>query len=240
MLRPARAGLVRRLGAFDVALIVVGSVIGSGIFRTPSVVAHRAPMPADHRRRMDRRRHRLALRRLRIGRACGPASRRVRSLRAAPRRVSSRRRLCVRMGRVVGAALRRTRGRGDIVLRILRRADRSLASGEPCCRDHARSARRAQLVRRAQGATTQNVLTLLKLVPLFALIVAAFVVHPSSQPQTPPLGTAALGPLAATERLRGRDDSRALRVYRRAGREFRHGGNERRGARACRWDSRSE
>lgn len=35
--------LRRRLGAFDVALIVIGSVIGSGIFRTPSVVAQRAP-----------------------------------------------------------------------------------------------------------------------------------------------------------------------------------------------------
>jgi APA family basic amino acid/polyamine antiporter len=37
------AGLVQRLGAFDMALIVMGSVIGSGIFRTPAVVAHRAP-----------------------------------------------------------------------------------------------------------------------------------------------------------------------------------------------------
>ena len=42
--RPAR--LVRRLGAFDAALIVMGSVIGSGIFRTPSVVAQRAPVPS--------------------------------------------------------------------------------------------------------------------------------------------------------------------------------------------------
>ena len=37
------AGFVRRLGALDVALIVIGSVIGSGIFRTPAVVAQRAP-----------------------------------------------------------------------------------------------------------------------------------------------------------------------------------------------------
>ncbi len=34
--------LVRRLSTFDVALIVIGSVIGSGIFRTPAVVAQRA------------------------------------------------------------------------------------------------------------------------------------------------------------------------------------------------------
>ncbi len=38
--------LARRLGVFDLALIVVGSVIGSGIFRTPAVVAQRVPVPA--------------------------------------------------------------------------------------------------------------------------------------------------------------------------------------------------
>jgi APA family basic amino acid/polyamine antiporter len=37
--------LPRYLGLYDVALIVVGSVIGSGIFRTPSVVAQRLPAP---------------------------------------------------------------------------------------------------------------------------------------------------------------------------------------------------
>ena len=37
--------LVRRLGAFDVSLIVMGSVIGSGIFRVPSVVAQRLQSP---------------------------------------------------------------------------------------------------------------------------------------------------------------------------------------------------
>src|SRR5579863_6535512 len=40
------ATLARRLGAFDVLLIVMGSVIGSGIFRTPSVVAQRVHSPA--------------------------------------------------------------------------------------------------------------------------------------------------------------------------------------------------
>lgn len=35
--------LVRRLGTWDVALIVIGSVIASGIFRTPQLVAQRAP-----------------------------------------------------------------------------------------------------------------------------------------------------------------------------------------------------
>lgn len=39
-------GLARRLGLHDVVLIVVGSVIGSGIFRTPAVVAARAHFPA--------------------------------------------------------------------------------------------------------------------------------------------------------------------------------------------------
>ncbi len=39
------ATLARRLGVFDAVLIVMGSVIGSGIFRTPSVVAQRAHEP---------------------------------------------------------------------------------------------------------------------------------------------------------------------------------------------------
>ena len=39
------AALVRRLGVFDVLLIVMGSVIGSGIFRAPSVVAQRVQSP---------------------------------------------------------------------------------------------------------------------------------------------------------------------------------------------------
>jgi basic amino acid/polyamine antiporter, APA family len=42
MLRPH--GLARRLGRYDVALIVIGSVIGSGIFRTPAIVAERLPV----------------------------------------------------------------------------------------------------------------------------------------------------------------------------------------------------
>jgi APA family basic amino acid/polyamine antiporter len=35
----------RRLGLFDVVLLVIGSVIGSGIFRTPAVVAQRLHIP---------------------------------------------------------------------------------------------------------------------------------------------------------------------------------------------------
>lgn len=38
--------LLRRLNTFDLALIAVGIVIGSGIFRTPAVVAQRAHLPA--------------------------------------------------------------------------------------------------------------------------------------------------------------------------------------------------
>ncbi len=40
------ASLLRRLGTIDLALITIGAVIGSGIFRTPSVVAQRAHVPA--------------------------------------------------------------------------------------------------------------------------------------------------------------------------------------------------
>ncbi|MGZ3561029.1 MAG: APC family permease [Vulcanimicrobiaceae bacterium] len=38
--------LLRRLGTFDAALIVMGGIIGSGIFRNPSVVAQRVHTPA--------------------------------------------------------------------------------------------------------------------------------------------------------------------------------------------------
>jgi APA family basic amino acid/polyamine antiporter len=39
------ASLARRLGLADLALLVMGSVIGSGIFRTPAVVAQRLEVP---------------------------------------------------------------------------------------------------------------------------------------------------------------------------------------------------
>ncbi|MGA8325582.1 MAG: amino acid permease [Candidatus Cybelea sp.] len=38
--------LLRRLRTFDLTLITIGSVVGSGIFRTPAVVAQRAHLPA--------------------------------------------------------------------------------------------------------------------------------------------------------------------------------------------------
>ncbi|HTZ54131.1 MAG TPA: amino acid permease, partial [Candidatus Acidoferrum sp.] len=37
--------LQRRLNVFDLTLITVGSIIGSGIFRNPAVVANRAHLP---------------------------------------------------------------------------------------------------------------------------------------------------------------------------------------------------
>lgn len=40
------AKLARRLGVFDAALIVMGGIIGSGIFRNPSVVAQRVHAPS--------------------------------------------------------------------------------------------------------------------------------------------------------------------------------------------------
>jgi APA family basic amino acid/polyamine antiporter len=45
-LTPPSSALARRLGLTDVALIVIGGVIGSGIFRAPAVVAQRLPAPA--------------------------------------------------------------------------------------------------------------------------------------------------------------------------------------------------
>lgn len=190
-------GLVRRLGALDVALIVVGSVIGSGIFRTPSVVAHRAPMPAIivavwiaggivslcgvfvlgelAARRPDE---------------CGVYA----HLRDAFHPV---------VGFAYGwSALLALLSGGLAAAAILFSGYFIALTG---------LALPASLVAAITlgllailnsfgvrgGATTQNLLTLLKLAPLFALIVAAFVVHLSSQPP-PPLGIASLGPLGAT------------------------------------------
>ncbi len=45
MSESTRPPLLRRLGVFDLALITVGSIIGSGIFRSPGVVAARAHSP---------------------------------------------------------------------------------------------------------------------------------------------------------------------------------------------------
>jgi basic amino acid/polyamine antiporter, APA family len=42
---PSQTSLLRRLGVFDAALIVMGGIIGSGIFRNPSVVAQRVHTP---------------------------------------------------------------------------------------------------------------------------------------------------------------------------------------------------
>ncbi|MFL5541096.1 MAG: APC family permease [Longimicrobiaceae bacterium] len=42
---PARPGLARRLGAFDATMIVMGGIVGSGIFVNPHVVAERVHTP---------------------------------------------------------------------------------------------------------------------------------------------------------------------------------------------------
>src|SRR5687768_5822216 len=39
------AGLARRLGAFDATMIVMGGIVGAGIFRNPSVVAREVHSP---------------------------------------------------------------------------------------------------------------------------------------------------------------------------------------------------
>ena len=41
-----KRGLLARLTAFDLTLITVGGIVGSGIFRTPAVVAQRAHLPS--------------------------------------------------------------------------------------------------------------------------------------------------------------------------------------------------
>ncbi|HET7040268.1 MAG TPA: amino acid permease, partial [Gemmatimonadales bacterium] len=43
MTRPATGGYARRLGVFDATMLVIGGIIGAGIFLNPAVVAQRAP-----------------------------------------------------------------------------------------------------------------------------------------------------------------------------------------------------
>src|SRR3954463_12656162 len=45
MSQPARAGLTRQLGLWSAVAVVIGTTIGSGIFRTPAGVANRLPGP---------------------------------------------------------------------------------------------------------------------------------------------------------------------------------------------------
>ena len=115
-------------GLTDVALIVIGSVIGSGIFRTPAVVAQRIHRPGLDSRRVGARRHRRALRRLRARRAWRAAPRWLRRLRVPARRVPSRRRIRVRLDLAARVAHRRHRSGGGALRRILPLADRSCRS----------------------------------------------------------------------------------------------------------------
>ena len=43
MTSPDKTGYARRLGLFDATMLVVGGIIGAGIFLNPAVVAQRAP-----------------------------------------------------------------------------------------------------------------------------------------------------------------------------------------------------
>jgi APA family basic amino acid/polyamine antiporter len=189
--------LVRRLGTFDVALIVIGSVIGSGIFRTPSVVAQRAPMPA-------------IIVAAWVGGGivalCGAfvlgelAARR-------PNECGVYVQLRDAFHPVVGfaygwAALVALLSGGLAAAAILFSGYFIALTGLTVPADVVATIVLSVLavlnlfgVR--EGATTQNVLTLLKLTPLLALIVAALVAHPATLAQSQPLGTALAGPLGA-------------------------------------------
>ena len=110
--------LLRRLGVRDAALIVMGGIVGSGIFVNPSVVARFVHTPflimlawIDRRSHCDRRR-----RRLRRTRGAPPARRRRVCLLA--RCVSSGRRVLLRMDVTARFAKRRL-GCGSGNVRVL-------------------------------------------------------------------------------------------------------------------------
>ena len=88
---PART-LERTLGFTDLVLIVVGTVIGSGIFIVPATVLAQSDgaVGTAHARVADRRRSSVAPRRADLRRARGRESRRRRAVRVHPRRLRSR------------------------------------------------------------------------------------------------------------------------------------------------------
>ena len=150
---PAGGALRRELGVFSAAMLVVGGIIGSGIFFTPVGLGARAPLRGLGARRLGGRGRRRARRRAHVRGARRDAPRRGRAVRVPPRGVREAVRLPVR---VDGAALdrdRRDRGGGEGVRR-LSRALRGPRAGRRAARRRGDRDRRAllrELSRREAG-----------------------------------------------------------------------------------------
>ena len=111
----------RALGPFDATMVVIGGIIGSGIFINPYIVAAAARFVGAGARRVGGRRGDRAGRRLLVrgARRAVPAG--GRAIRLPARRLPSDRRVSLRLGVARADRKRRDRGGGDH-LRQLRAA----------------------------------------------------------------------------------------------------------------------
>ncbi len=131
--RLSRVGFRRALGPFDATMVVIGGIIGSGIFINPYIVAQRLDTSAPRARRVGGRRLDRAGRRVRLRRARSHLSEGRRPVRLPARRLASARRLHVRLGAAAADRERRDRRRRDHV-RHLRAAARRAGPMRRQCR----------------------------------------------------------------------------------------------------------
>ena len=144
--------LLRRLGTRDAALIVMGGIVGSGIFMNPSVVARYAPAPAAIMLIWTAGGAVALARRRNLRRTGGPAASRRRSLCVPARCISSRTRIRVRMDAAAGVAERRHGRRGGNVLHVLRTVDRASRLDQGARRARHRAVYGRQRARRSRPA----------------------------------------------------------------------------------------
>ena len=180
-------------------MLVMGGIIGSGIFVTPAEVARHVDTPLAHRRRVAPRRPRRARRRLRLRRACRPPSRGRRPICLSSRRLRTDAGLPLRLGAAARDPDRRD-GRGRDHLRALFRRS---GAAVRCPTARSPSAVLALLtlinclgVR--SGSNVQSGLMVLKIVAIATLVLAGLAVRSGDRVAAASrLRTASISTLAA-------------------------------------------
>ena len=234
---PSRPMAFRRaLGTFDATMLVVGGIIGAGIFVNPYLVAQRLPSAGLDPRGLDRRRRDRAGRRLRLRRARGRSSRRPGGeyvyLREAYHPLVA---LPLRLGLASHDPGRRPRRGRDHVLAVRPAASPGRRGADPTPLAIAAIAVVA-LVNVAgvkPGSRLLNVLVLLKIVALAVLILRRPLARAATRRAPPPLATVD-APRRHAARLRRRARPDPLLVRRLAERQPAGGGDPRAPRAPCR------
>ncbi len=141
--------LMRRLGPVDATLVVMGGIVGSGIFMNPAVVARQVHTPWLILGAWAVGGAVGAARRLGVGGAGGAATAGRRAVRLLARGVPPAARLRLRLGAAAGDAERRHGGGGGDLRPLRPRARRRRARGGPR-RPRPRCPHRRQLLRCAR------------------------------------------------------------------------------------------